>query len=128
MRSYNLSTSPSGVRAATTGPDGGIAEVMHLVHHPQLQGLTFDSPPCDWAWGKAISLYERNPDTGARAGDPIADCFATVCWEGHSLLVMADGVGWGEPAKKAARCAVLGVVSHVHENLFGTCAAGGGPT
>jgi hypothetical protein len=30
---------------------------------------------------------------------------------------VADGVNWGEPARRAARCAVLGSTEHLHQML-----------
>lgn len=33
------------------------------------------------------------------------------------IMAVADGVNWGEPAKRAARCAVLGCVHYLHNQL-----------
>ncbi len=32
-------------------------------------------------------------------------------------MAVADGVGWGDAARRAARCAVLGVMDHLHRQL-----------
>jgi hypothetical protein len=75
----------------------------------------------DWAYGHSTSLYDAEPSapsgSGARAGDPIADCFAVVAYGNHTVLVVADGVNWGDPARRAARGAVLGVLAHLHAEL-----------
>lgn len=34
-----------------------------------------------------------------------------------AFLAVADGVNWGEPARRAARCAVLGATAHMHAAL-----------
>lgn len=43
----------------------------------------------------------------------MADCFAVLGYPNGAILAVADGVNWGEPARRAARCAILGCVSHV---------------
>ena len=53
------------------------------------------------------------------AGDPIADSFGVVGRKNNALMVVADGVNWGEKSKLAARCAVYGCVRFVNEKLFG---------
>ena len=52
------------------------------------------------------------------AGDPIADCFAYVARKNSSLLIVADGVNWGEKSKIAARCAINAAVNHIHSSIF----------
>lgn len=51
-------------------------------------------------------------------GDPIADCFAYVARKNNALLVVADGVNWGEKSKLAARCAVNEAVNYIHNRVF----------
>lgn len=59
-----------------------------------------------------------NETNDCSAGDPIADCFG-LCARGNSaLMVVADGVNWGEKSRMAARCAVYGVMKHINERLF----------
>jgi len=62
-------------------------------------------------------MYDAAPVTGRRSGDPIADCFVTLGYANGALLAVADGVNWGEPARRAARCAVLGATAHLHAAL-----------
>ena len=102
--------------AAGTGPDGGISEVISLVSGG-LAKIDF-ARQTDFTYGASTSLYDVT-SKGLRAGDPIADCFCSVSYEHHTLLAVADGVGWGEPSRRAARCAVLGAMSHLHRELQG---------
>ncbi|GFH16088.1 PPM-type phosphatase domain-containing protein [Haematococcus lacustris] len=44
-----------------------------------------------------------------------------------SVLALADGVNWGEPARRAARCAVLGACAHLHQALAGLGSDPGDP-
>jgi len=70
------------------------------------------------AYGAACSLYERHPVTRQNAGDPIADSFAVVARENSAILVLADGVNWGEKAKLASRSAVHGCVEYLNKVLY----------
>ena len=106
------------VRSACTGPDNGIADVMTLVNE-ELKAIDFTrTTGSDFACGESTSLYDVSP-SGMRNGDPIADCYCCVSYPNHALLAVADGVGWGDPAKRAARCAVVGSISHLHVALKG---------
>ncbi len=51
-------------------------------------------------------------------GDPIADAFAVCARKNNSILIVADGVNWGEKSKLAARCAIYGCTKYLHEKLF----------
>ena len=51
-------------------------------------------------------------------GDPIADCFAQIARKNNSLMVIADGVNWGEKSKLAARCAVNAAIHYLDDALF----------
>lgn len=68
--------------------------------------------------GSSSSLYEVS-SKGTRSGDPIADCHACLSYDSHTVLAVADGVGWGEPSRRAARCAVLGALDSIHRELEG---------
>ncbi|GFH14912.1 PPM-type phosphatase domain-containing protein [Haematococcus lacustris] len=50
--------------------------------------------------------------------DPFVVLVGGACYTG-SVLALADGVNWGEPARRAARCAVLGACAHLHQALAG---------
>lgn len=77
--------------------------------------VTWDNP-VDWAYGISVSMYDLGP-TGRRNGEPVADCFGIVAYQEGALLAVADGVNWGEPPRRAARCAVLGCLNHMHRAL-----------
>ncbi|OUC47939.1 hypothetical protein D917_01318 [Trichinella nativa] len=77
---------------------------------------------CDWispddqhSYGKSVSLYERNPITSKLA---VADVFAVCTRRNCSILILADGVNWGEKARLAARCAVRGSMDFLNAELF----------
>ncbi|KAJ9507750.1 hypothetical protein QJQ45_019335 [Haematococcus lacustris] len=101
--------------AAHSGPDEGIRNIAACA--PDLQ-LRWDQPT-EWACGHSISAYDAAPATGTRNGNPIADCFGITAYKSGSVLALADGVNWGEPARRAARCAVLGACAHLHQALAG---------
>lgn len=52
------------------------------------------------------------------AGEPIADCFALVARQNSAILVLADGVNWGQKACTAARAAVHGCVDYLNRSVF----------
>uniref|UniRef100_A0A915KAF9 PPM-type phosphatase domain-containing protein n=1 Tax=Romanomermis culicivorax TaxID=13658 RepID=A0A915KAF9_ROMCU len=80
--------------------------------------------PADWysysdfAYGLSTSLYERNPITRVRAGNPIADVFGVVARENNCILALADGVNWGEKSRLAARSAVRGALDYLSASLY----------
>lgn len=88
---------------------------LHPQQQPQQQQQQLQQR--QQAWGSAISLYELDPLTGQRNGDPIADCFASITYLQGAVLALADGVNWGEKPKQAARGAVLGFCSSLHRQL-----------
>ena len=67
-----------------------------------------------WAYGKSISCYDLTP-TGQRNGEPIADCFGVLGYPRGAILALADGANWGESPLRAARCAVLASIQHLHK-------------
>lgn len=70
------------------------------------------------AWGNAVSLYDRDPLTGLRNGDPIADQYGIITYaNGGAVMALADGVNWGQRPLWAARAAVYGFLNHVHQEL-----------
>lgn len=70
------------------------------------------------AYGICMSLYDQHPINGKISGDPIADCFAIMARKNNALMIVADGVNWGEKSKMAARCAVYGCMRDMNEKLF----------
>jgi len=51
-------------------------------------------------------------------GDPIADSFGLCARENSSIMIVADGVNWGEKSRLAARCATYGCMKFINEQLF----------
>lgn len=70
------------------------------------------------AYGIATSLYEKHPVTNTNAGEPVADAFAVCLRENSAVLVLADGVNWGEKSCLAARCAVHGCMDYLNNALY----------
>lgn len=52
------------------------------------------------------------------SGDPIADAFALCARKNNCLLLIADGVNWGEKSRLAARCALYGAMKYINRKLF----------
>jgi len=52
------------------------------------------------------------------AGDPVADAFA-ICARGNNcIMLIADGVNWGEKSRLAARCALYGSMEYINQRIF----------
>lgn len=68
--------------------------------------------------GIAISLYEKNPILNEHAGSPIADCFGMVARRNSCVMIMADGVNWGEKARLASCAAVQASVEYLTRALL----------
>ncbi len=62
------------------------------------------------AYGRCESLYETDPKTKQRVGEPVADCFGTIAYPDGCALALADGVSWGQKPRCAARRAVYGAL------------------
>lgn len=62
---------------------------------PEIAGIENWFNPHDSAYGVATTLYEKNPTNDTNNGEPIADCFAIVARPSAAVLVLADGVNWG---------------------------------
>ena len=52
------------------------------------------------------------------SGDPIADSFGLCARKNSCVMIVADGVNWGEKSKMAARCAVYGCMKYINDHLF----------
>ena len=109
------------VVTASTGPSEGAKNIK--CHKPD-QKNGYNSQQCLWtkphpkAFGISTSLYDCDPVTKITSGDPVADVYAIVARPNSCILVLADGVNWGEKSKLAARCAVAGCLQHLNMNLF----------
>lgn len=88
--------------------------MLYHCSHAELEA-TWDHP-ADWAYGVSTSMYDHAP-SGRRNGEPVADCFGIIGYSEGAIMAVADGVNWGEPPRRAARCAVLGALSHIHAAL-----------
>lgn len=71
------------------------------------------------AYGICMSLYDQHPVNGKISGDPVADSFGLCARENSAVLIVADGVNWGEKPRLAARCATYGCMEYVNRRLFG---------
>ncbi|XP_071799806.1 PP2C-like domain-containing protein CG9801 [Asterias amurensis] len=70
------------------------------------------------AYGMSLSLYEYvDKDSGKCTGEPIADVFAIRTTSNSCIMALADGVGWGQGARTAARCAVKGSMEYMWVTL-----------
>ena len=47
----------------------------------------------------------------------MADSFALCARDNNALLIVADGVNWGEKSRLASRCAVYGCMRYINEQL-----------
>lgn len=84
----------------------------------EIAGVMNWKNPHDRVYGSSTTLYELDPVTKVNAGEPIADCFAVVARQNSAILVLADGVNWGQKACIAARAAVHGCVDYLNKSLF----------
>lgn len=50
----------------------------------------------------------------------MADAFGLCARENSAVLIVADGVNWGEKSKLAARCATFGCMDYVNQRLLKT--------
>lgn len=51
-------------------------------------------------------------------GEPIADSFAMSVRKNNAILMVADGVNWGEKSRLAARCALYGAMKYLNYKIF----------
>ena len=113
---------PSGpVVASCSGPDLGITDVPNVpaTGYPgEIAGCDNWNLRQDFAYGLAVSLYERNVlDGGGLSGDPIADVYAILAHRNSAILAVADGASWGFKPRLAAKCAVRAVMDTLNSSL-----------
>lgn len=72
----------------------------------------------EFAFGISESLYERHPITGARAAEPIADCYALSVRPNSAIIAIADGVNWGTGSALAATCAIRGAMEYLNKAIY----------
>ena len=51
-------------------------------------------------------------------GDPVADAFAICARENNCVMLIADGVNWGEKSRLAARSALYGSMVYINKRIF----------
>jgi serine/threonine protein phosphatase PrpC len=123
------------VAASFTGPNAGLTALdpKYSANSRESDVQIADTKnwdrPSEFAYGISVSLYEEDRSPGAappptpslpeeaRAGDPVADVFGVQVRENVAVLALADGVGWGQKPRLAARCAVRAVMEHVTASL-----------
>ncbi|XP_063681049.1 uncharacterized protein LOC134816235 isoform X2 [Bolinopsis microptera] len=101
---------PKGLqkKEVVVGPNG---RPRSLSLQPDMPGdLPWNMSSGEVAYGMSISLYEEDSEKGVFVGDPIADCCAVICTCNYIIMVCADGCGWGDGARTAARIAVLSML------------------
>jgi len=47
----------------------------------------------------------------------VADSFAVCARDNNAMLIVADGVNWGEKSRLASRCAVYGSMQYINRQL-----------
>jgi hypothetical protein len=65
--------------------------------------------------GRCESLYQVDPSSGQRAGEPLADCFGTVAYADGCAMALSDGVSWGAKPRLAARRAVYAALKGMND-------------
>lgn len=64
-------------------------------------------------YGIVTSLYDKKKDSSVTVGDPVADCLTVLARPNNSILILADGVSWGDRSRLAARAAVYGSLTYL---------------
>ncbi|CAL1536044.1 unnamed protein product, partial [Lymnaea stagnalis] len=117
-----LSPLDDEIVASYTGPDSGLAFAEGHTENNYYVNLV--AGVRDWnlrqqqAYGICISLYEQHPISGKISGEPIADSFALCARRNNTILMVADGVNWGEKSRLAARCALYGSMKYLNYKIF----------
>ncbi|XP_045208159.2 PP2C-like domain-containing protein CG9801 [Mercenaria mercenaria] len=107
--------------ASYSGPDDGLAfglDNRAKNSDGEIAGSQRWNMKAQKAYGICISLYEQHPVSGKMSGDPVADAFA-ICARGNNcIMLIADGVNWGEKSRLAARCALYGSMEYINHRIF----------
>ncbi|KAK3607944.1 hypothetical protein CHS0354_006539 [Potamilus streckersoni] len=110
--------------ASYSGPDGGLVFVKDPEYNgnsatvEEIAGCQVWNNKDQKAYGICISLYEQHPVNMKMSGDPIADAFAICCRQNNCIMLIADGVNWGEKSRIAARCALYGSMNYLNQRIF----------
>ncbi|CAC5405020.1 PP2C-like domain-containing protein CG9801 [Mytilus coruscus] len=120
----DLDTLDDEITASYTGPDDGLAFPVREqngntgFNSVDVAGITDWKKKSEKGYGICISLYEQHPVNGKMSGDPIADAFAICARKNNCILLIADGVNWGEKSRLAARCALYGAMKYLNKQLY----------
>ncbi|XP_013780379.2 PP2C-like domain-containing protein CG9801 [Limulus polyphemus] len=98
--------------------NGDITLERDFPREEEIAGVKNWNKPSSEAYGIATTLYECHPLTKENAGEPIADAFGVCLRENNAILVLADGVNWGEKSCLAARCGVHGCIDYLNKALY----------
>lgn len=134
----NLTEFRSDIFASYSGPDVGLGLIQELQLNkenedepvnvkenlPSQRSTSLIAGAPRWnlknrkAYGICMSLYDQHPVNGKISGDPVADAFGLCARENSAVLIVADGVNWGEKSKLAARCATFGCMNYINQCLL----------
>lgn len=113
------------VFASYTGPDSGLTFAItneengnSSLSTSEIAGVRNWNNKDQKAYGICISLYEQHPINGKMSGDPVADAFAICARKNSCVMLIADGVNWGEKPRIAARCALYGSMNYINKTIF----------
>ncbi|KAL5009870.1 hypothetical protein ScPMuIL_012175 [Solemya velum] len=121
-----LGSASDEVFASYTGPDNGLAFACDdsngneppSLSDVEIAGVKKWNRRDQKSYGICISLYEQHPVSGKMSGDPVADAFAICTRKNSCVMLIADGVNWGEKSRLAARSALHGAMTHINKQLF----------
>ena len=109
------------VISAYTGPEAGLTweedKVRKSKTPTEHAGIHWGQKWNQNAYGVAVSLYEEDRVKGRTMGEPVADVFAVVRRRNCSFMALADGCGWGEKPRLAARSAVKAAMDYLNSHL-----------
>ncbi|CAG5117525.1 unnamed protein product, partial [Candidula unifasciata] len=118
-----LSPLDDEIVASYTGPDAGLAFAEG--HSENNYYANYVAGVRDWnlreqqAYGICISLYEQHPISGKISGMRTnRRQLCLMCQRNNTILMVADGVNWGEKSRLAARCALYGSMKYLNYKIF----------
>lgn len=108
------------VFASYSGPEDGLAYAVGSSENgtSEVAGVSHWNVKEQKAYGICISLYEQHPVNGRMSGDPLADAFAICARQNNCVMLIADGVNWGEKSRLAARSALYGSMVYINNRVF----------
>ncbi|KAL8604273.1 hypothetical protein ACOMHN_023643 [Nucella lapillus] len=118
-----LSPLDEDIIVSYTGPDNGLMYAESVMETTNgnpgpVAGCKTWTRKEPQAYGLCLSLYEQHPISMKMSGEPIADSFAICARKNNTILLIADGVNWGEKSRLAARCALYGSMRYLNYKIF----------